>query len=199
VHANNPLDSEVACYRRVPRSVPEARRHTRTVLERWNAPTHLAAPAQLAVSELMTNSVIHTRANPWHRDLPELHEAFARAHASLDQDGPHDVVLTLGMHTDHLMIEVTDPSPVEPYIPISSLMKLGPDAYSALPQEWGYGLIIIQSTALVWGVHPGDAKSRHTDDRHGKTVWAALDLAPSTGNPGRDAMRVYLRRQKPHH
>lgn len=77
-----------------------------------------------------------------------------------------DFRLTLYVVADTLRIEVTDtrgdrmPHPELP----------APEA------ESGRGLVLVDALADRWGVAPGP--------RPRKTVWAEIDLSPTSGNPG---------------
>lgn len=77
-----------------------------------------------------------------------------------------DFRLTLYVVGDTVRIEVTDTRGDRlPHIELPA-----PDA------ESGRGLVLVDALADRWGVAPGP--------RPRKTVWAEIDLSPSSGNPG---------------
>ncbi|MER7566008.1 ATP-binding protein [Streptomyces sp. NPDC097941] len=77
-----------------------------------------------------------------------------------------DFRLTLYVVGDTVRIEVTDTRGDR--LPHTELPA--PDA------ESGRGLVLVDALADRWGVAPGP--------RPRKTVWAEIDLSPSSGNPG---------------
>ncbi len=114
-----------------------ARDLTRTTLATWQLAEDLVGDCLLATSELVTNALRH-------------------AH------GP--ITLRLACDDALLRCEVTDGSPVEPYL--------------ATPNEdepRGRGLLVLTALAHDWGTHP------HPDG--GKTVWFTLTSASAAAVP----------------
>lgn len=97
----------------VPAAVPCVRRHTVRMLRAWNL-SHLADSAQLAVSELVTNALIH---------------------------GTGPVTVRLRAHQASLLIEVCDSLPVPP-MPGPHAVDVdggrGLEIVSRLSDCWGY-------------------------------------------------------------
>jgi anti-sigma regulatory factor (Ser/Thr protein kinase) len=128
----------------VPRatSAARARHHTRTVLERWLVPPDVVEQAELVVSELVTNAVVHT---------------FTCC-----------VVLTLGRIDDErVRIAVTDRQPgartleARAAYPDSESGR-GLALVSSIAESWG--LASDHDETTVWALLPGGAWNAANDE-----------------------------------
>lgn len=132
-------------------AVPCARLHTRQVLWEWGLPG-LGEPAELVVSELVTNAV----------------QASAGLRASrLDYDEPAglpSVWLWLTSDGRRVLVEVGDASP-RPPVPA----RTGHDV------EGGRGLLLVDSVSQAWGYYsPADDGGEGERKAVRKIVWALL-------------------------
>jgi len=112
-----------------------ARRHAQAVLGAWQICPDITEVALLLVSELVTNAVAATTAQP------EPEPAAARP-----------IVQTLRHQPGRIVIEVSDSAPGPPVI-----TDAGPDA------ETGRGLAIVQALSKEWSYHypPAGGKTVH--------------------------------------
>jgi anti-sigma regulatory factor (Ser/Thr protein kinase) len=109
----------------LPTAVPCARAYIRVILDEWGLPA-LADPAELIVSELVTNSV---RASADENGRPRYNE-----------DGLPVVHLRLACGQACVLVEVWDSVPSPP-----AARRAGPD------EENGRGLALIQALSDRWG------------------------------------------------
>jgi anti-sigma regulatory factor (Ser/Thr protein kinase) len=106
-----------------------ARRHTEAVMRAWRLPASDIQTAQLLVSELVTNSVKHTRGPTVGTTYGQLAEVKA-------------ISLILRYHDDRLIIEVYDSDPTPPI-----LTEAAPDS------ESGYGLVLVRALSKEWSYY----------------------------------------------
>lgn len=165
-------DPDTSTYPLAPASAPAARHHLRALLIRWNVPGHSADRAEQITGELVANAVRHGAPNPWHPALAELHEA-ARPFAALALGSRARVAMTVTRARDHVMVEVSDPSTARPYYCPSVSKLLMEDHPSAPLEEYGRGMVLVQSLAEVHGVYGAED---YRGPVSGKTVWAAVAL-----------------------
>lgn len=106
-----------------PSSVPQARRYVHEALELY---THLAADAELAVSELVSNAIAHTR-------------------SGMAIDGR--VELSVAVADGMVRVEVRDQGTIN-----GSKPSLRVNDNSTDPGEHGNGLRLVMSVVSRWGV-----------------------------------------------
>jgi hypothetical protein len=166
----------------LPGAVPCARLHTTAVLWEWDMEA-LSQPAELAVSELVTNAV---RAST---------EARQAAQAAGGRGGLPVVSLRLAGDGKHLLVEVSDRDS-RPPVPT----MVDPE------RDGGRGLLLVEAVSDRWGYYypatdPVSAPRSHApapegewlaaplpaagDGETGKIVWALL--APPVGGVPRPA------------
>lgn len=106
-----------------------ARRHTEAVMRAWRLGPSDIETAQLLVSELVTNSVKHSRGSAARIPFDGLAEVKA-------------ISLTLRCHNDRLIIEVYDSDPTPPV-----LTEVAPDS------ESGHGLVLVRALSKEWSYY----------------------------------------------
>jgi anti-sigma regulatory factor (Ser/Thr protein kinase) len=151
----------------LPGAVPCARLHTTAVLWEWSM-EELAQPAELAVSELVTNAV---RAST---------QARAARQAPGAPDGLPVVALRLAGDGKHLLVEVSDHDP-RPPVPTA----VDPE------RDGGRGLLLVEAVSDRWGYYypatdPVSAP-RSRAPAPGRDEWLAAPVPPGGGDqdPGK--------------
>ena len=154
----------------LPGAIPCARLHTTAVLWEWGLEA-LAQPAELTVSELVTNAVRASTETRRARQAPG------------EPAGLPVVALRLAANHKHLLVEVSDHDPRPPIPTVAD-----PD------HDGGRGLLLIAAVSERWGyyypaIDPVSARGRTTapdagewlaappalpDGEAGKIVWALL-------------------------
>ena len=124
-------------------SVGTARMHTRDVLHDWHL-TALTDNAVLIVSELVTNAIRAINIVPPQASYSELYDQL------------EVVCLCLWLFERELLIEVWDRTQERPV-----------RRESALDEEGGRGLFLVESLCEQWGMRPGIG---------GKVVWVTLRI-----------------------
>ncbi|MDT0308837.1 ATP-binding protein, partial [Streptomyces sp. DSM 44917] len=113
------------------RSVRVARARTREALAGWGLSAPAVENAELVVSELVTNAVLHT--------------------------GSQAVVCTLRAGEGLVRVEVADQRTTAPHPPGGSARARAARA----EDERGRGLILVEALSTAWGVSPGpDGRGR---------------------------------------
>ena len=145
-----------------PQSARAARALLRTCLERWDLPA-LEADAALALSELVTNGVVHARTTL----LVGITRSREWLEVSVADDSPWPVQRR--PHRQDIASDLVVLAQAE--------QRLGPhlddrdtrlDVGSAGTLAGGRGLLLVEALADEWGVTPRGA---------GKAVWARFTLA----------------------
>ncbi len=115
-----------------PRNVPDARTQVRKALADWGLPTDLTADIALVATEFVTNSVRHCEVT-----------------FSL-------VEISLTLHGDHLLLEVSDPDKEKLPTPRTADQHdengRGLAVIAALTSHWGYDLR--RYTKCAWATFP---------------------------------------------
>ncbi len=152
----------------LPGAIPCARLHTTAVLWEWGMEA-LAQPAELAVSELVTNAV---RASI---DARQARQVPGSAPAGLPV-----VVLRLAADHRHLLVEVSDPDP-RPPVPTAA----DPE------RDGGRGLLLVEAVSERWGFYyPATGpvpvpQGRVPAPGAGEWLAAAPVLPDGNGEPGK--------------
>ena len=150
----------------LPGAVPCARLHTTAVLWEWGMEA-LAQPAELAVSELVTNAVRASTTAQDARQAPGCHT------------GLPVVVLRLAGDRQRLLVEVSDHDP-------------GPPIPTAVDPErdGGRGLLLVEAVSERWGYYypasdPDSPPPAPALDAGAPQFLAATPLLPAAADPGK--------------
>jgi hypothetical protein len=150
----------------LPGAVPCARLHTTAVLWEWGMAA-LAQPAELAVSELVTNAV---RAST---------SAYSARQATGTTAGLPVVGLRLAADRVRLLVEVSDHDP-------------GPPVPTAVDPErdGGRGLLLVAAVSERWGYYypatePVPPRREPVPEAGAPGFLAAAPLLPAAGDPGK--------------
>jgi len=169
-------------YQRHAETPARARADAAEFLAEHRVPDRVRCDVALLVSELTTNAVLHSGPYTWHRPLPHGVAFAGRGPYYVDPTPytPDAVGVELSLSPDHVMIRVSDPSPAHPVVRTDDLKIIraaGPVPAEAAG-EGGHGMLIVQTTATVWGVQECHDLFHDAcgcvDTRVGKSVWAAL-------------------------
>jgi anti-sigma regulatory factor (Ser/Thr protein kinase) len=143
----------------LPGAVPCARLHTTAVLWEWGMGA-LAQPAELAVSELVTNAV---RASTLAREARQVRGL---------PDGLPVVALRLAGDHRHLLVEVSDHDPRPP-----APTAMDPE------RDGGRGLLLVEAVSDEWGYYyPATdpaAAPRSRAPAPGRDEWLAAPVPPA--------------------
>jgi anti-sigma regulatory factor (Ser/Thr protein kinase) len=148
----------------LPGATPCARLHTMAVLWEWGMEA-LARPAELAVSELVTNAVRASIEARVARPAP----GWA---------GLPVVALRLAGDRQHLLVEVSDH---DPRPPVPTMMD--PE------RDGGRGLLLVEAVSERWGYYypatdPVSPPWRHAQ-APGQDGWLAAPVPPTDQEPGK--------------